>query len=58
MTWALTKKATDDNTAAITKTIERVGLLEQTVAVQTAMLSEIKDTVKEIARSQRRRRDE
>lgn len=36
------------------ETARKVSVLEQTVAVQTAILTEIKDTVREISRRQRR----
>lgn len=38
------------------KTADKVSIMEQTLAVQTAMLSEIKDTVKQISRNQARGR--
>ena len=38
------------------RTADKVGVVEQTMAVQTAMLSRIEETVKQISREQRRGR--
>lgn len=53
--WEKVRSKTEDNTITINKTVDDVNILKQTCAVQTAMLLEIKDVVKDIARSQRRR---
>jgi hypothetical protein len=55
--WEVQRAKTADTAATVAKVVDDVGMLKQTVAVQTAMLTEIKDVVKDIARGQRRRRD-
>jgi hypothetical protein len=56
--WERVRIKTNDNTDGLAKVVGEVDILKQTAAVQTAMLARIEDTVKEIARSQRRRRDD
>ncbi len=53
--WEVQRSRLTDTTTLAVDTAKDVNILKQTVAVQTAMLQEIKETVKEIAKSQRRR---
>ena len=56
--WEGVRVRATQNSTDIKDVAADVVVLKQVVAVQTAMLTEIKDTVKDIAKSQRRRRDE
>lgn len=55
--WEVQRVKLSETSVKVEKVVDDVSILKQTVAVQTAMMSEIRDTVKEIARGQRRRDD-
>lgn len=52
--WALQKKATEDNTAAIVRIVDDVSVLKQAFAAQTAILERVERAVTRMERRGRR----